>query len=64
MVTETTNQIAHAHDFFFRTAMSDLRVAREFFSVHLPDEIRQAIDLKNLILQPRSYYNIFCNAGN
>src|SRR3990167_306780 len=49
------HHIAHAHDQFFRTVMSDKRVAREFLQVHLPADIQHAIDLDHLILQPRSY---------
>ncbi|TAK73139.1 MAG: Rpn family recombination-promoting nuclease/putative transposase [Gammaproteobacteria bacterium] len=49
-----TQQIVHAHDKFVRTAMSDLQVAREFFTMHLPHDIRQAMNLNHLVLQPRS----------
>jgi predicted transposase/invertase (TIGR01784 family) len=48
-------RIVHAHDAFVRTVMSDPRIAREFFTVHLPDDIQSLINLDHLILQPRSY---------
>ena len=35
--------------------MSDPRVAREFFALHLPEEMRKVTDLENLELQPRSH---------
>ncbi len=47
----------HPHDAFVRQVMSDLRVAREFFTVHLPEDIKQQIDLNVLQLQPRSHIN-------
>jgi predicted transposase/invertase (TIGR01784 family) len=37
--------------------MANERVARDFFTAHLPEEVRQLTDLKNLILQPRSHIN-------
>lgn len=51
----STKNITHAHDAFVRTVMSDLRVARDFFTIHLSQDIRDLIDLNNLVLQPRSY---------
>lgn len=51
----SSHRIAHAHDAFVRTVMSDPRIAREFFEIHLPDDIRALVDLDHLILQPRSY---------
>ncbi len=50
-----SSRIVHAHDAFVRTVMSDMRIAREFFTVHLPDDIKSLINLDHLILQPRSY---------
>lgn len=49
--------IGHTHDYFVRTAMADSRVAREFFTIHLPKELQAVIDLNHLILQPRSHIN-------
>ena len=51
------NSMTHAHDKFVRTAMADLRVARDFFKAHLPKEILNSIDLNQLVLQPRSHIN-------
>lgn len=54
---KTLTSIAHPHDQFFREVMSDLRIAREFFTLHLPKKILSQIDLKTLELQPSSYFN-------
>lgn len=54
---KTLTSIAHPHDQFFRDVMSDLRIAREFFTLHLPKKILDQIDLKTLELQPSSYFN-------
>jgi predicted transposase/invertase (TIGR01784 family) len=51
------NTIYYAHDHFFRTVMKDVRVAREFFTVHLPVDLQKLINFNNLVLQPRSYIN-------
>lgn len=50
-----SKQIVHAHDAFVRTVMSDPRIAREFFKIHLPAALQALIDFDHLILQPRSY---------
>ncbi len=55
MKKKSDKQVVHAHDKFVRTVMADRRVACEFFTIHLPIEIRQVIDLSNLKLQPRSH---------
>ncbi len=57
MKKKSSNHITYAHDKFVRTVMADPRVAREFFTLHLPDKIRQVTDLENLELQPRSHIN-------
>jgi predicted transposase/invertase (TIGR01784 family) len=36
-------------------AMSDKRVAREFFEAHLPEDLRNLADLNKLELEPGSY---------
>ena len=41
----SSNRIAHAHDAFVRTAMSDPRIDREFFEVHLSEDIRKLVNL-------------------
>ena len=47
--------IAHPHDHIVRKVMSDLRLAREFFAIHLPEHIRQVIELESLELLPGSF---------
>ena len=47
--------VAKAHDHFFKTMMSDKRVAREFFEAHLPKDVLAQIDLNVLELQSASY---------
>lgn len=45
------------HDKFFKTMMSDMRIAREFFSIYLPDDLLSIIDLDQLSLAPKSFIN-------
>ena len=47
--------IKNPHDRLFKNAMSDPRVASEFFGEHLPALVRAAIDLSSLALSPNSY---------
>ncbi len=49
--------IAHEHDIFVRTALSDLSIAREFFELYLPEEVLTSIDLTTLELQPTAFIN-------
>lgn len=51
------NQICNAHDQFFRTAMADKRVARDFLMAWLPGELCQRFDFEQLEIQPRSHIN-------
>ena len=51
------NQISNAHDQFFRTAMADKRVARDFLMAWLPGELCQRMDFGQLEIQPRSHIN-------
>lgn len=51
------NHIINAHDQFFRTAMADKRVARDFLMAWLPDELSQRVDFNQLEIQPRSHIN-------
>jgi predicted transposase/invertase (TIGR01784 family) len=51
----STQHVTHAHDKFFKMAMSDKRVAREFFETHLPEELRHIVELDKLELEPSSY---------
>jgi len=55
MVIPNGRKVIHAHDQFARMALTDPRVAREFFTMHLPAEILDKIDLGHLVLQPRSH---------
>lgn len=48
-------KIHNPHDYYFRTAMSDIRVAKEFFEYHLPNNILKAADLNSLQLQKSSF---------
>jgi predicted transposase/invertase (TIGR01784 family) len=50
-----TSAVANPHDRLFRSAMSDMRVAKEFFEQYLPTTIRSAINLDSLVLCPNSY---------
>jgi predicted transposase/invertase (TIGR01784 family) len=49
--------ISDPHDLFFKTAMEDKRVAREFLKRHLPIDLRKQVDFENLELQPGSFIN-------
>ncbi len=51
----SSNRIAKAHDHFFRSAMSDKRVAREFFESHLPADFKKQVDLNQLELQSGTF---------
>ena len=44
-----------AHDLFFKQAMSEKQVAREFFEAHLPGNLLSVINLNKLELQPGSF---------
>ncbi|MFT4060606.1 MAG: Rpn family recombination-promoting nuclease/putative transposase [Legionella sp.] len=57
MKNDNNKQITNAHDQFFRTAMADKRVARDFLQSWLPKDIYQSVDLEKLEIQPRSYIN-------
>lgn len=57
MTKKNNNQISNAHDQFFRTAMMDKRVARDFLKSWLPGELCQNINFDNLEIQPRSHIN-------
>jgi predicted transposase/invertase (TIGR01784 family) len=47
--------IHQPHDKFFRTSMTDFRVASEFFKAHLPDKILNQVDLSTLALQKSTF---------
>ncbi len=48
-------KIHNPHDKYFRFAMSDVRVATEFFEAYLPKKIAQSVDLTTLQLQDSSF---------
>lgn len=50
-----TQSIHNPHDRFFRRAMSDIRVAREFFMQHLPAAIQAGIDFDTLSFHKESF---------
>lgn len=47
--------INNPHDRFFRSSMSNLVIAREFFSTYLPSKIRDLINLETLRLESQSF---------
>src|SRR5215207_8333646 len=49
--------ISNAHDQFFRTAMSNKRVAREFLLKYLPEDLTRDINFDILELKNRSFIN-------
>lgn len=51
--------IAKAHDHFFRMMMSDIRVTREFFEIHLPKDVLAVTNLDKLELQSSGYIDIY-----
>ena len=57
MNKKNNSQISNAHDQFFRTAMADKRVARDFLMAWLPGELCQRMDFGQLEMQPRSHIN-------
>lgn len=49
--------IHNPHDHFFRSAMTNLKVAKEFFQYHLPEKVQAYLNLDTLALQPGTYIN-------
>ena len=49
------NKIHKAHDRAFKASMSDLRVAKDFLSHHLPETVKEKIDLDTLQLHKESF---------
>src|SRR3990167_10807176 len=43
------------HDNYFRAAMSNTKVAREFFEQHLPSNIKKALDFTTLQIKKESF---------
>lgn len=50
-----TNKIYSPHDKIFRAAMTDLRVAKDFFQQHLPEKIQAIVNLSQLKLSKESF---------
>jgi len=50
-----TKKIYSPHDKMFKKAMTDVRIARNFFEHYLPNEIKELIDFDVLNLSPNSY---------
>lgn len=55
VTSKNKNKVWYPHDQFFRTAMSDKRVAKEFLKAHLPKALSKAVDFDALVLEPRHY---------
>lgn len=47
--------IHNVHDKFFKTSMSNVKVAQDFFKYYLPENIQAQLDFNTLELQPGSY---------
>ena len=45
------NKITNPHDKYFRSSMSDLRVARSFLQAHLPKKILNKVHWESLKLE-------------
>lgn len=54
-MTDKKYPIEKAHDRFFKQAMAQKRVAREFFEKHLPADLLSITNLNKLELQPTSF---------
>jgi predicted transposase/invertase (TIGR01784 family) len=50
-----TSTIHQPHDKFFKQAMKDIHVAKDFFKAHLPKKILQAVDLSTLKFENHSF---------
>ena len=44
-----------AHDRFFRKALSNIKIAQEFFATHLPKGFQNHVDLKTLSVEKGSF---------
>ncbi|CAM4394190.1 MAG: Recombination-promoting nuclease RpnD [Legionellaceae bacterium] len=51
-------KIPNPHDAFFKSLMTNKKVAREFFSQHLPETVVKAIDLSTLVLCSETYIDV------
>ena len=53
----TKQIITNPHDQFFREAMKDQRVSKDFLQKYLPADLCELVDFDHLVLQPRSQSN-------
>jgi predicted transposase/invertase (TIGR01784 family) len=49
------NNIVSPHDKFFKLSLQDARIAKDFFSHHLPEYIQKQVDLNTLHLESESF---------
>ena len=56
-------KISTPHDRYFRSVMTDIRVARDFFKHNLPERIKKIIDLNSLNLCKESYIDEHLKLG-
>ncbi len=54
-MTNAVESVSKAHDLFFKMAMTDCRVALDFFNAHLPADLLAIVDLNCLELQATSH---------
>jgi predicted transposase YdaD len=54
-MADKPTRVIQVHDHAFRSAMSDLRVARDFLTHYLPTQVRKRINLKSLEFQKESF---------
>jgi predicted transposase/invertase (TIGR01784 family) len=56
------NQQTHnPHDKFARASLNNIHLAKRFFRLYLPDEVRDCIDLDTLVLQKSSHLDAVMN---
>ena len=54
----TETKINNPHDAYFRNAMSNLKVAQDFFKHHLPERILKQLDLTSLRVKKSSFIDV------
>ncbi len=55
MATSSASETLTPHDHYFRTSISNPRLALEFLQSHLPVNISELVDLKSLKLQSETF---------
>src|SRR5687768_3418 len=53
--------ISKAHDCFFKNAMSNKEIAKEFFEMHLPENLLSRINLNELEIQSGTFIDDYRN---